>query len=393
MVDYNQDAFTVFQQFLDYTISRSLSIDILCHPWSPEPSSREAALPSWVPQLSGAPFEKAPGTNTYSRVRADSLVGRPGFATKNYNASGKTKMYPERNFIQGRTLLVTGFHLDRIKSVTVPALDGIIPYSWMDSVGWSGPPEPVPERFWRTLVADRGIGGQVYPPAYFPLACKYIFNKRSKKANVNTSNILTHGQCPSIVTEFLTRVQCVIWGRRLALTSGRKGSQPLLSLVPDEAQEDDIICILHGCSVPVVLRRERKRELEHGNTRPRKSPGKDTLDSDESAFPDNAPMISLTTATSTTSIEQEAEPSIHTLSPRKLIVQSDAPDVAFASTGIRRAFRPVPIETETSRLPIPLENAHSYKFIGACYVHGMMAGEAFKHRIDHGTLRRAFRLV
>lgn len=363
-VDYNQDTFAVFQQFLNHTITRSLSIDILCHPWAPKPLRTEVDLPSWIPQLSNSPFEKAPGTNTYSRVRADPLVGRPGFGSKCYNASGKTKMYPEKGFICGRTLIVTGFPLDDIKTISAPAMEGILPYAWMKLVDWDGSPDELPDRFWRTLVADRGIGVQVYPPAYFPLACKWVFKRRSQRSHVNTSTFLTHGKCPSIVTEFLTRVQCVIWGRKLALTAGKYGSQPLLVLLPDEAEKRDTICILHGCSVPVVLRREKKRSSEQDLARPKKIPKMEKDHSDASFA--SAPTISLTAASKTPSLERtpgtlRPVPTSHTLT-----VEPEEPDIAFASTGIRRAIRPSPIETEPSRLPISLDSTQRYKLNAMC---------------------------
>ena len=173
-VDYDQDIYEVYKQFLDFAMSRSRFLDIVCHPWAPEPPRNEPDLPTWIPQLSAAPFEKKPGQNSYSRVSADSLIGTPGLGPRNYNASGKTKMYPAKGFIQGRTLIVTGFMIDSIGVKKGTAVEGVIPGAWLDLVDWQGPPEPVPDRFWRTLVADRGPGGQKYPPAYFPLACKWV---------------------------------------------------------------------------------------------------------------------------------------------------------------------------------------------------------------------------
>jgi hypothetical protein len=44
-------------------------------------------------------------------------------------------------------------------------------------------------------------------------------------------------------------VQAVTWNRRLICTEGNS-----LGLAPLETREDDIVCILFGCSVPVILR-------------------------------------------------------------------------------------------------------------------------------------------
>lgn len=396
LVDYNADTFDVFSQFLDFAISRSRSLDIICHPWAPEPSRGALALPTWIPQLSNAPFEKRPGQNAYGRVRADPLVGTPGLGSRNYNASGKTKMYPPTAFIQGRTLIATGFQLDAIKEKKSPAVEGIIPGSWLDFVDWPGPPEPVPDRLWRTLVADRGPGGQKYPPAYFPLACKWVFEQRSRRGNINTTELLTYGKCPSIATEFLRRVQSVVWDRMLVLTEGRKGSKKLLALVPPEAEEGDLICILYGCSVPVVLRRQRKRKAEGGHTPSRsttRTESNATTTAKGRAEPAPSPYISFS-RTSSNAAFSESEAAESSTPAMGLSVKTQPLDMAYASVGVKKAVSSEQTAHPTfSTLPVTLDSQHQYYVIGECYVHGMMAGEGFKHQKDHGNKLRAFHLV
>jgi len=396
LVDYNADTFDVFSQFLDFAISRSRSLDIICHPWAPEPSRGALALPTWIPQLSNAPFEKRPGQNAYGRVRADSLVGTPGLGPRNYNASGKTKMYPPTAFIQGRTLIATGFQLDAIKEKKSPAVEGIIPGSWLDFVDWSGPPEPVPDRLWRTLVADRGPGGQKYPPAYFPLACKWVFEQRSRRGNINTTELLTFGKCPSIATEFLRRVQSVVWDRMLVLTEGRKGSKKLLALVPPEAEEGDLICILYGCSVPVVLRRQRKRKAEGGHTPSRSTTRTESNASTTAkghAEPAPSPYISFSRMSSNAALS-ESEAAESSTPAMGLSGKTQPLDMAYASVGVKKALSSEQAAHQTlSTLPVTLDSQHQYYVIGECYVHGMMAGEGFKHQKDHGNKLRAFHLV
>jgi len=392
MVDYNADVYDVFKQFLDFAMSRSRSLDILCHAWAPEPPRGAPPLPSWIPQLSSAPFEKKPGQNAYGRVRADTLVGTPGLGSRNYNASGKTKMYPEKGFIQGRTLVATGFQLDVIRYKKSPAVEGIIPSGWLDMVGWTGPPEPVPDRLWRTLVADRGSGGQKYPPAYFPLACKWVFEQRSRRGNINTNELLTFGKCPSIATEFLRRVQSVVWDRMLVLTEGRKGAKQLLALVPPEAEEGDLICILYGCSVPVVLRRQRKRKAEENSSRSRVSTRTESSLSSTAGERAFQPQISLSRATSD-AVGSDADVTEPSTPASGLFVRPQAVDPSYSSTGVRKALHTEQVEQEMHSLPVSLDSQHQYVFIGECYVHGMMGGEGFKRRRDHGNKLRAFHLV
>jgi hypothetical protein len=376
-VDYQKEFYGVCKEFLEFAMTRSKSLDIICYPWAPEPPKNEPKLPSWISQLSGAPFDKRPRYNSYSRVRSDPLVGCPGNGPRNYNASGKTKMYPHRNFIIGRTLIVTGFVLDAIGVMASVAAEGIIPANWQKLVGWSGPPDPVPDRFWRTLVADRGPGGQKQPPAYFPLACKWVFEQKSKRAALNPSELLTFGKCPSIATEFLRRVQSVVWGRKLCLTNSKRGSSPLLALVPEEAEGGDLICILHGCSVPVVLRRLKKRR--HSSR-------------DETTFPVPPGDVIITSPeaqTPSTKATPEGK------SPVALAVPSAPTDLFGASVGVRKALREEKGNTKPPGITISFNSQHQYLFIGECYVHNMMVGEGFKHMREHnsGLEAKAFYLV
>ena len=399
IVDYNTDVYEVFSQFLDFAMSRSRSLDIICHPWAPEPPRNEAELPSWIPLLSSAPFDKKPGRSSYGRVRADSLVGTPG-VQRNYNASGKTKMYPSSDFIQGRSLIVTGFVLDAINTRNSVAVEGIIPSEWIELAGWSGPPDPVPDRFWRTLVADRGPGGHRYPPAYFALACKWVLEQRPRRGNINTNEILMFGQCPSIATEFLHRVQSVVWDRMLILTEGRKRSKQLLALVPKEAEPGDLICILYGCSVPVVLRRSKKRKAgddaapRRRNTKSTTS-GQTSSGAELSAPSSTNPSISFSRASSTSRQSDAGSTDLGT-PLAGLAAPSEPVSTAFASTGVRRKLSPeiqIPGNDTGISLPTPWDSQNRYTFIGECYVHGMMAGEGFKHSKDHGNPLRAFHLI
>lgn len=91
-----------------------------------------------------------------------------------------------------------------------------------------------------------------------------MFGKSAPGHDLSTERLLLQGICPDLCVTFIRRVQAVIWDWRMILTAGAKEIQtgevvePLLALVPRATQKGDFICILYGCSVPVVL---RKREL------------------------------------------------------------------------------------------------------------------------------------
>jgi hypothetical protein len=53
-----------------------------------------------------------------------------------------------------------------------------------------------------------------------------------------------------IVVSFLRRVQSVIWNRKFFVSKANRW----IGLAPTDARVGDLICILYGCSVPVILR-------------------------------------------------------------------------------------------------------------------------------------------
>jgi hypothetical protein len=89
-------------------------------------------------------------------------------------------------------------------------------------------------------------------------ACKDVL--KEKPGEVDIRSLLSFSP-PKIIHEFLKRVETVVWGRRLIKTGeGRLG------LVPRESKEGDLICILLGCSVPVVLGRIAEEDRGAGVT-------------------------------------------------------------------------------------------------------------------------------
>jgi hypothetical protein len=245
-VDYEKSYYEVFIDFLRFTFKRSRSLDILCRPWAP--TGIEPALPSWIPTLDNAAF-RANTRGVYSRVRADPLVGMPHHGKPTYGAA---RTYPAR-FRFGENpdvhnLFVDGFLLDTIIKKELPAQEGNVPNSWLETGGWRGAIGPAPDRYWRTLVADRSPDG-LNPPSTYQRACEYAYHLGPEGGDLNTERHIMNN-CPEIVAEFLRRVQCVVWKR--VLISTQSG---YLGLAPEKADIGDLVCILYGCTVPVALRK------------------------------------------------------------------------------------------------------------------------------------------
>jgi hypothetical protein len=61
---------------------------------------------------------------------------------------------------------------------------------------------------------------------------------------------------PDNVKRYSAVVRDVVWNRRTFEAKRRHGiGLPLIGLAPQYAKSGDTICILYGCSVPVVLRK------------------------------------------------------------------------------------------------------------------------------------------
>lgn len=244
------------------------------------PKIRELGLPSWVARINGAPFDifPHPGMDMVKmgRKNADPLVGIPQDGHRNYSAGQsnevdlKSLKFRRRARLGHYSLYVNGFRFDRVKEVAQVSQAGQIPASWLDLAGWESarrlrsidddPGDP-PDEFWRTLVADRGRHDR-NPPYYYARACKETIMKGGLRSNAVDTTALIYNERNSIIAEFCRRVQAVIWNRALIRTE--KG---ILGLASENVRKGDLICIIYGCTVPIILRKgglktDREREME-----------------------------------------------------------------------------------------------------------------------------------
>lgn len=234
---------------------------------------KDISLPTWISRISGASFAlyRHPGMHKLGRIgrmNADPLVGLPQDGHKNYSAAQNTKAdfdsgrrlrFRKRPMSDHCSLYTEGYILAKIKSVAEPARLGAIPETWTKVAGWDnavdGKTDP-PVEFWRTLVADRGKDGR-NPPYYYATACRESVRKGGLRGGSVDTGALINSERNSIIAEFCRRVQAVIWNRCLIKTD-----EPLsvLGLASQHVQKDDLICIIFGCTVPVILRRKEKSE-------------------------------------------------------------------------------------------------------------------------------------
>ncbi|KAH4807262.1 hypothetical protein HBH61_132400 [Parastagonospora nodorum] len=229
--------------------------------------SADLDLPSWVARAKNAPFElhAHPGfeAEKTGRAHAEPLVGSPKDGHRNYSAAQTRKVdlqklkFKKRPYLGHYSLYVEGFVIDEVAEVAAASQGGNIPASWLDMTGWNPPyNDDPPAEFWRTIVADRGSDDR-NPPAYYARACKESVKKGGIASGRVNTTALINNERNSIIAAFCRRVQAVIWGRSLFRT--KKGR---LGIAAESVQPGDKICILYGCTVPVILNQQMKTPNE-----------------------------------------------------------------------------------------------------------------------------------
>ncbi|KAK4888244.1 hypothetical protein LTR27_012824 [Elasticomyces elasticus] len=173
------------------------------------------------------------------------------------------------------SIYIEGLQIGELTYVTDPIPDGVIPARALDKL-WDEKERrvPVPDKVWRTLVAERSADGR-QPLVTDSRACEYIVTHGTPNGHINTKDLLTQTK-PEIVRTYLKRVQSVIWDRcfleidthsryhgklhgfgrsRTKTGDGQHKRQLLLhGFGPSRVREKDVLCILFGCSVPCILR-------------------------------------------------------------------------------------------------------------------------------------------
>ena len=158
-------------------------------------------------------------------------------------------------------MFVTGFRLDTVTEVSARILPGFLTKECLAMGGWKGrdgqqagsdgQQKDIPDELWQTLVAGRGPqGGQ--PPTFYKRACLGCFDL-AESGDINMASLIAKPKTPSILKEFLKRVQSIVWNRVFIRSDRNK----LFGLGPTGTTVNDLICILYGCTVPVILRKQQ----------------------------------------------------------------------------------------------------------------------------------------
>ncbi|KAN0077633.1 Heterokaryon incompatibility protein (HET) domain containing protein [Elaphomyces granulatus] len=257
--DYKKGLLEVYRDFVRWAIQTSKSLDIVCRHWAlPEQmkgennSTSSEKLPSWIQVMegpggnNGVSFVGLPGRSSYNA----SYKKAPEFRWSDHSSSVTRPPRPHLDL----SLCVKGLIIGQITWTSNPITKDVIPQSCLEKAGWAQLEQPnsVPDKLWRTLVADRGPDGGL-PPRWYHRACLYCLINNIH-GDIDTNELL---KTPTkFVKEYLKRVQAVIRNRKF-LEAKEEG---LFGLCSSKAEPNDIVCILFGCSVPVVLRVRDKKD-------------------------------------------------------------------------------------------------------------------------------------
>jgi hypothetical protein len=257
--NYSKSPCEVFVDFVAHVFKTTNSMDIILRLWAPSGIS----FPSWISILDtssrgGFLFqddsinEPEHGDSTSRNFYAASGQSHPSFRTYR---EGSTYMLETKGFIIGSVVAVMGV-----------AEQGNVPISWRQYAE--------PNQFWSFFVGDRSPTGD-RPSSSYRSICKAFFDDWTVSGthgelDVNTVDVnqlinVYHGSSNYERTlpkqylagfpqtqhtiPFLERLRVCTWNRKLIKTSGGN-----LGLAPAKTKTKDIICIIMGCSLPVVLR-------------------------------------------------------------------------------------------------------------------------------------------
>jgi hypothetical protein len=266
--DYSRSILDVYADFVDYCLLKESSLDIICRTWAywPIGGSDESVprCPSWIGLARNSAYGPPVGLNGH--INGQSLVGKP--SEKTYDASRGTVMQAKLIFhqhegtessqsqISGQPkfsglLVAKGIKLGLLSTVSSRVIEGTIAEDGLKILGWKGSLEHgVPEQLWRTLIANRGPHGKA-APSWYRRACALALTKASAEGDLSTSKLLANKRQPATVIEFLKRVQAVVWSRKFFRCTLEAET---VGFGPKTITEGDVVCILFGCSVPVILR-------------------------------------------------------------------------------------------------------------------------------------------
>ncbi|KAM3081746.1 hypothetical protein ACMFMG_005192 [Clarireedia jacksonii] len=282
--DYGKSVLDVFVDFILHCCSNSGSLDMICRPWTPISSSvmhpsgkNNQKLPSWIISRDKLPFGD-PSRRLNHRLHGKPLVGgsQRRIYNTHYGLSPQVSVRRNEHGACDGSLDARGIILGEVAQRSTRLANAIITKECLQLLGTvSRKPHSniisPSDTIWRTLCADRDGKGEP-APGLFRVAMLHLLQLSTEIPE--SGNLLDHmssidieelidTDIPDHVRTFLAVVRDVIWNRRTFRSKANNAtSTPFVGLIPQNAKVGDQICILYGCSVPVVLRKHLRFNKE-----------------------------------------------------------------------------------------------------------------------------------
>ena len=267
--DYSKSTLSVYREFVLYCSSKNRSLDVLCRPWAPSPllhgkegfgdDQKSTHLPSWIVSREKLPYGD-PSWHLKHRLHGNPLVGSP--LQRIYNAHGQSapEVLQGTDTNENHILSVKGFIVGRIMQVSSRMAEAIVAQEGLLLLGDPNRNSGFEYKegigtCWRTLCADRDGNGNPAPSSWQSAMEDLLDTLNGDTISSIDIEEILDTDIPEHVREYLLVVRDIIWNRRTFRLDRTVKGQLLVGLVPANARKNDHICIVYGCSVPVVLRK------------------------------------------------------------------------------------------------------------------------------------------
>jgi hypothetical protein len=286
---YSSNLLDVFADFILHCSHRSGSLDIICRPWAPvSPFATQttnevgevdqelkSSIPSWIAPRDGLPFGN-PSFGTNNRLHGKCLVGsgqkRVYNAHYNTNPQARLGRNENTNTCDG-SLHVKGISLGVINQISMRMAGGIITRECLDILAnhpsgrrlnifkefsfGSDHDRALTDFLWRTLCAGRNSRGELGPEVNPRAMIRLLrpIDGFDLTSSIDVEELL-ETDLREDVKSVLEVARDVVWNRRTFQGTRNDNEEPIVGLVPRYAKSGDVLCIIYGCSVPVVLRKQ-----------------------------------------------------------------------------------------------------------------------------------------
>lgn len=288
--DYRKDTSDVFADFILHCCHVSESLDIICRPWAPVESANgyttyhgqvhTTKAPSWIITRDKLPFGD-PSKGYSHRLHSNSLVEQSRIRV--YNAHFNKRPQADIRRLSGNnehrlSLLTKGVVIGTVTHRSMRMANAIITKDCLalleevyrgSLLGVQGQTETISRVLCTDLLGRRDKNKDCYTPIVQWLQKMFealsstgdTVNTREDSSAIDVEEVLAESP-PQEIRTYLELVRQCVWNRRTFRgKSTYNPNSPIAGLIPQYASVGDTLCILYGCSVPVVLRKHEGNGL------------------------------------------------------------------------------------------------------------------------------------